>query len=201
MTASERPTGTSGDERSLVEWALDLFVYLPAGVVATTLDDMEEMTERGRARVDQQVRNAHVIGRFAVDFGLRRLKREAESFLASRTAPPVCGPAPHATGATTPSSTGPTRAPGAPSRPPSRPRQRVAPPATSRRDPEVDRAIPDYDALSASQVVRRLDGLAESELRAIVRHELATRARRTILHRAEQLLQTPPAAPGAPPAP
>ncbi|MGH8989565.1 MAG: hypothetical protein ACRDXC_13390, partial [Acidimicrobiales bacterium] len=68
------------------------------------------------------------------------------------------------------------------------------------RDIEVDRAISDYDALAASQVVRRLDGLAQDELRAVVRHELATRGRRTILHRAEQLLGAAPddLAPGEP---
>jgi hypothetical protein len=57
----------------------------------------------------------------------------------------------------------------------------------------VDRAIADYDTLSASQVVRRLDGLGPDELQAVMRHELATRGRRTIVHRAEQLL-----APGGP---
>ncbi|MGH8982160.1 MAG: hypothetical protein ACRDWE_14275, partial [Acidimicrobiales bacterium] len=77
-----------------------------------------------------------------------------------------------------------------------------APDGRRGRDPEVDRAIPDYDALSASQVVRRLDSLDARELRAIVRHEAATRGRRTILHRAEQLLEVaPPAPPGAPTAP
>lgn len=64
--------------------------------------------------------------------------------------------------------------------------------ATPARDTAVDRAIPDYDTLSASQVVRRLDGLKPRELRAVVRHELANRGRRTVLHRAEQLLGEAP---------
>jgi hypothetical protein len=37
-------------------------------------------------------------------------------------------------------------------------------------------------------VVRRLDGLGPKELEAVYRHEAATRGRRTILHRAQQLL-------------
>jgi hypothetical protein len=57
-----------------------------------------------------------------------------------------------------------------------------------RRVAETDLAIPGYEALSASQVVRRLDGLGPGELEAIYEHEAATRRRRTILHRTQQLL-------------
>jgi hypothetical protein len=59
---------------------------------------------------------------------------------------------------------------------------------THRRVAETHLAIPGYEALSASQVVRRLDGLAPTELEAIYEHEAATRRRRTILHRTQQLL-------------
>lgn len=52
----------------------------------------------------------------------------------------------------------------------------------------VDSAIEGYDTLSASQVVRRLDSLGPDELRAVLQHEAATRSRRTILNRAQQLL-------------
>ena len=48
--------------------------------------------------------------------------------------------------------------------------------------------FPTTAALSASQVVRRLDGLGHDELEAVYRYEAATRGRRTILHRAQQLL-------------
>src|SRR5206468_10258146 len=47
--------------------------------------------------------------------------------------------------------------------------------------------IPDYDELSASQVVERLDGLPASELDAVRAYEEAHRARRTILYKIEQL--------------
>jgi hypothetical protein len=47
--------------------------------------------------------------------------------------------------------------------------------------------IPDYDELSASQVVERLDGLPASELDAVGAYEEAHRARRTILYKIEQL--------------
>ena len=66
------------------------------------------------------------------------------------------------------------------------------------RQPDADLAIPDYEALSASQVVRRLDGLGPDELEAVYRHESATRGRRTILHRVQQLLgREEPPGPGA----
>ena len=49
-------------------------------------------------------------------------------------------------------------------------------------------AIPGFDTLSASQVVHRLDGLSRSELVATRAYESATRGRRTILSRVDQLL-------------
>ena len=49
-------------------------------------------------------------------------------------------------------------------------------------------AIPSYDSLSASQVVQRLAGLSRDEVEAVRAYEAATRGRRTILARAEQLL-------------
>ena len=70
----------------------------------------------------------------------------------------------------------------------------LAAPLCDRAAEPVDLAIPDYDTLSASQVVRRLDGLGPGELEAVYRHEAATRGRRTILHRAQQLLGTEDAA-------
>ena len=51
-------------------------------------------------------------------------------------------------------------------------------------------AIPDYDELSASQVVDRLDGLSAGALDAIRAYEQAHRGRATILGKIEQLGQT-----------
>jgi len=48
-------------------------------------------------------------------------------------------------------------------------------------------AIPDYDSLSASQVVSRLQGLSAAELEAVRSYEAATRGRKTILNRVQQL--------------
>lgn len=53
-------------------------------------------------------------------------------------------------------------------------------------------AIPGYDSLSASQVVQRLAGLDDDELRAVRTYEATNRGRRTILSRAEQLQRPQP---------
>ena len=49
-------------------------------------------------------------------------------------------------------------------------------------------SIPGFDTLSASQVVQRLDGLTREELVSVRTYESATRGRRTILNRVDQLL-------------
>jgi hypothetical protein len=54
--------------------------------------------------------------------------------------------------------------------------------------PAVDElAIPDYDSLSASQVVTRLPGLAPAELEGVRAYEVAHRGRKTILNKVSQL--------------
>lgn len=57
--------------------------------------------------------------------------------------------------------------------------------------PTIDElAIPSYDELAASQVVKRLPGLDAAELAAIGTYERAHRGRRTILTRIRQLQST-----------
>ena len=59
----------------------------------------------------------------------------------------------------------------------------VAPPP----DEGAHLAIRDYDELSASQVVERLEGLPRGELDAIRAYEASHRARNTVLGKIEQL--------------
>ncbi len=63
----------------------------------------------------------------------------------------------------------------------------AAPPAAVPAGGAGALAIPGYDALSASQVVQRLAGLAPEELEAVRAYEVATRGRRTVLNRIAQL--------------
>jgi hypothetical protein len=60
--------------------------------------------------------------------------------------------------------------------------------AAAPASPPVDSlAIPDYDSLSALQVVDRLPGLTPAELEAVRAYESAHRGRKTILNKAAQL--------------
>jgi hypothetical protein len=65
----------------------------------------------------------------------------------------------------------------------------MVPPVESPIDHPIESAlpIPEYDQLSASQVVERLDGLTSAELEAVRAYELAHRGRSTILGKIMQL--------------
>lgn len=163
---------TEGPEaRKLTDLLLDALVYAPIGL---TLDGQEltpELARRGR----QHAAAARQIGEFAVKTGLQRL----DGLLASK----VAGDGSEAA------------APGPPSGATPDPAPEPVEPAAPETDPtdEVDvpssehLAIPDYDLLAASQVVRRLDGLDSDQLEAVRLYEAATRDRRTILHKIARL--------------
>lgn len=108
------------------------------------------------------------------------------------SAPPVAGG----------NGTSPRRRPGGAAAPtdrtprPRQPRAAATPPASPGQalppqEPPAPSAsslpIPGYDTLAASQVVQRLGSLRADELDAVRRYEVATRGRRTILHRIAQL--------------
>jgi hypothetical protein len=147
------------------------------------------MAAKGRERLDRELHNAHVVGRFAVDFGLGRVRRQLHDLLGGR---PASGDAPTTAPSTGRRSSDDADTPSARAAPGAHAATSVdagtVPGPAPERDEAVDRAIPDYDSLSASQVVRRLDGLGPDELVAVERHELAGRGRRTIVNRAQQLL-------------
>jgi hypothetical protein len=173
VTASERPRASA---KPLIDQALDLFVYAPVGLLTTSLeqlspDDIDQLAEKGRGRIGRVLSNARVVGHLTISMGRRTIESEL-----ARWRPPAPEPV-DAPGS------GPARTP-----PPAVVRLEAAREAPRRLGPGPELAIPDYEALSASQVVRRLDGLGEEELEAIYAHESATRRRRTILHRTQQLL-------------
>jgi hypothetical protein len=191
------------DRKSPVEQALDLFVYAPIGFLAMARDELPKLVERGHQELSQQATVAKMMGEYAVGEGQKeagkRLQQASEtitaitSTLGERRRPSgrrsTGGPAPSTSAAPAPpaSSAAPSSAP-APSgppvvTPPPAPASAPAPPP-----PPVDGlAIPGYDALSASQVVQRLAGLSGDELEAVRSYEAATRGRKTILNRVEQL--------------
>lgn len=172
---------TTDDEKTpidhLVDQAADLFVYAPIGLFFEGPSLLPKLAEQGRVHA----RNARMFGQFAVRHGeaeVRRrigaLEEQATGFmrlvgLLPEEAPPA--PAAPSTAATT-----------------------VVAEATisgnghTPAGPLVDAlAIPDYDSLSASQVVTRLEGLTPAELEAVRAYETANRGRKTILNKVAQL--------------
>ncbi len=173
-------TGASDDRHGRghrgVDTLLDVVVFAPAGLVIAAVEEVPRLAARGRDVVGSRLTNAHAVGRMAVAFGRKEVQRRMGGGGRPASPPPAAPPEPAApTGATdgAPGSRTPAVTPAAPAP--------AAPPAGTL-------AIPDYDALSASQVVHRLEGLSNGELEAVRTYEGATRGRRTILGRIEQLL-------------
>jgi hypothetical protein len=206
---SEDSGGEEQGGRGPLQRTLELCVFAPVGAAVSLAEELPDLIEKGRQRVELQLSNARVVGRFVVRKGRRDLagridhilangvqaaraaeaaeaaekaEKEAEKETAEKTVVADVTPVPAAL-ATPP--TPPT---------PEVPVDRAPPVAAPRTaaDPgaeaTVQRALADYDTLSASQVVRRLESLGRDELRAVQRYEAAHRNRRTILNRAGQLL-------------
>jgi hypothetical protein len=136
---------------------------VPVGLAMSAKDALPELAARGRERLA----SARVIGQFAVQQGQVEASRLLDRFehTGVSTAPPV--PAPVVDEAASSRS--------------------VAPPAPTSGPGSEGLAIPGYDSLSASQVLRRLDGLDPAELEAVRAYESVHRGRKTILTRIIQL--------------
>jgi hypothetical protein len=168
------------DQRGPIEQLVDLAVFAPIGLLMSLDEVVPQLVEKAH----QHVQVARFFGRMAVRtgteearrrFGQARPRRSPGDGGTARVVPlhavPAPGPdaaAPHGD-AVVPS---PPAAPAAPAEPP--------PPAAAL-------GIPDYDVLSASQVVPRLPGLSADELDAVRRYEAAHRGRKTILAKIAQL--------------
>lgn len=173
-------------DESLGQRAVDVLLYAPIGLAITVVDEFPTLVAKGRARMTSQVRAAHAVGRLTVAYGERQFERRLRG-LARKQVPSAArsGPARHAEPAC------PTTAQQRSSIPTSPPQRWTPGPPPQGSRPTVDLAIPGYDALSASQVVRRLDGLGRPELEAVYHYESRTRGRRTILHKIGQLAGQP----------
>lgn len=147
-------------------------VYGPIGLVlGGPTNNVADLARRGREHCESHVKNAKLVGEYAVRRGSRNLQLRIARLI-ERDEPddePVSQPATVAT------------------REPVDPRAEQVIPV--RRDDTEGLAlpIPEYDSLAASQVVPRLAGLAPSELEAVRSYEAARRGRRTILAKITQL--------------
>ena len=188
------------EKKTRFEQALDLFLYAPLGLALTAREELPRLVEKGRKQFSDQATTARLMGEYAVQEGRRDLNERAKKV--SDTLSGLTGtrrPAPRPS-APAPSTPAPPPAPSTPAPPvtapsaPAPPAEAMAPSAAAGPRPSDDSlAIPGYDALSASQVVQRLAGLSTDELEAVRAYESATRGRKTILHRVDQL-QSGPAA-------
>jgi len=192
-----------------IERTLELLLYAPVGIGLFLKDAAPQLVDmfvaRGRAEIDrrqeevqQRVTTARSLGQVAVAFGAPMLRQRVEQTVADahRRAgglfgSPASEPSP-ARAETSPSSPitelSPPPAPAVSAPTPRTPPTRPKPP-----EPNGELAstaglpIPGYDALSASQVVERLIGLAPDELDAVHAYETSHRQLRTILGKIEQL--------------
>jgi hypothetical protein len=197
----------SNDGHKAAERAVDLLVYAPVGVALYLRDTVPMFVNlfvsRGRAEVGQrrqqaegQVSQAKALGEYALEFGGPMLREQVEKGIAAarKGAEAVIGglgeepgpsPEPPAASPTKPNSTATT---------PKKAKAKADAAGGSTEDGHEEAkpsattlGIQDYDELSASQVVERLDGLQAAELDAVRAYEAAHRARRTILFKIEQL--------------
>lgn len=159
-----------------VDRLLDVLVYAPLGFVMNLEEVVPQLVEKGH----QQVNMARMFGKFAVDAGSQEASKRVGPLVEQVVEQ-----------ATTLVNRRPTPAP--PTAPSPRPSPVSVPDASGEPvEPELvpdagSLGITDYDALSASQVVPRLEGLAAAELDAVRRYEAANRGRKTILSKIAQL--------------
>ena len=185
------------NRKSPVERALNLFVYAPVGLLALAREELPQIIEKGRQELTNQATVAKMMGEFAVAEGRKEASKrleqagEAVGSLRAMGERQASGPAPAPSASTTAASPPPAPAPPAAPAPAPAPAVAPAPPAAPAPTPPAPSsdglAIPGYDALSASQVVQRLAGLSGPELEDVRSYESATRGRKTILNRVEQL--------------
>lgn len=191
------------DEKNPADRAIDLFLFAPLGFALSARELLPQLVERGRQQVTGQVTMARMIGQFAVQQGtaeaekaferarsqaqvaleqLGLLDQERPAPAGSRPPTPPPAPTPGAGAHETPTPAGDGRSPAEPG-----PDGEVAAPGPAAVAVVPDLAIPDYDSLSASQVLPRLSALDADELEAVRLHEAGRRGRKTILSRVAQL--------------
>ena len=165
------------DDKTPVDTALDLLVYAPIGLVFEARNLVPRLAERGR----QQVTMARMVGEFAVRQGSAEAGKRLSGLFGRGGQQGPSGDGGAAAGS------GPASSDGQPA---GEPPPEAAEPVADRSAPDdAALAIPDYDSLSASQVVPHLAGLSAEELEAVRAYEAETRGRKTILNRIAQLQQ------------
>ena len=162
-----------GKRKSPIHRALDVFVYAPLGLVVSAREMLPALAEKGR----EAVTNARAMGEFALGMGQEETTKVVRNLFPNQRRP--------APGSASCDGAGPASQTYAAS--PSGVAAAPAPRAFPSAPTPVTLAIPGYDALSASQVVPRLEGLNAPELEAVRAYEESGRGRKTVLSRIAQL--------------
>jgi hypothetical protein len=189
-----------------VHRALDVFLYAPVGFALMAYQRVPSfvsgIVSRGVIQLGEaeaRMNQAKMIGQVAVIYGSRQIRRDLDTrlgevcrkaeFLAGYIpglrsdddedddllAEPLVGQASAPPASPSASVVAPAPAPAPASAPP-----RPGPSAS-------ELPIPEYDGLSASQVVSRLSGLTPDELDAVAAYEAAGRTRKTVLGAIDRL--------------
>jgi hypothetical protein len=154
------------DSKSPIEQIADAFVFAPLGLLREWQRNSPRLADDARAEIEQQIKNARVIGRFAVKQGRAEIEKRL-----GFAAKPVPRDAVHEPSPTAASTIGSKRVE-----------------STSVPVPEADDLpIADYDFMAAAQLLALLSDLSGDELDAIERYEKANRKRKTVLGRIGQL--------------
>ena len=188
MSDAEETSEVRSPAEQAVEHAFELFVYAPIGLLFEGTSLLPELIAKGR----QQVGTARVMGKFF----LEQVQKQA-SQTASKLQDQTAGVIDFLGDSVTPLSADEAPAPPA-TEPPSvravathvataADAEAEAEPAAASTVSAASLAIPDYDGLSASQVVNRLAGLSPDELASVQAYEAAHRGRKTILSKVAQL--------------
>jgi len=187
MTESPAP-------KSPVDLWLDLVLFAPAGFLVDARELVPKLAERGREQLDVQLRVARMIGKFAV----RKGQSEVGKMVGRLVGRPEPAPRQPASAPPRAPATSPLEDAALVDTYLADEMDEIVIPVRIEGDPHenghhdagidaADLAIPQYDALAASQVVPRLDGLTPAELDAVRRYEAAHRGRKTILGKIAQL--------------
>jgi hypothetical protein len=178
------------DEKNPIEQALDVLVYAPLGFVFSAGELFPSLVEKGRSQLSM----AKMVGQFAVQQGQTEagkvFDKASKQALATLEQLSTFNRSSNGNGASAYGASNGAAAKVAPAPAPAAPIEVavVEEPAVATSGPEAaELAIPDYDSLSASQVLPRLTGLATDELEAVRAYEAAHRGRKTILNRVAQL--------------
>lgn len=191
-----------------IERAVELLVYAPIGLAMFAKDTMptffKMFVSRGQTEVskhrrtaEQQASQYRTIGHFAVKYGGPEVQRRAGGAVETfrRVAEDTLGTLASTAAAAKPATPARPMTGSAPFSPPRPPGATTPPAPTPPRTPDADPGapgagelpIPGYDLLSATQVIERLEGLAQPDLLAIRAYEITHRARTTILGKISQL--------------